>query len=151
MCKTPKLEAAGNSVLLYTSNNNSPTELSLVVTGKNSPNGLFLTVSKAWSVLAANLRTGSDARTSRSWPRVQATLHNLATGAGISMNWARAKTCRLCSESFVHKRKNLAVLLTVVFPSSVIFSNSTIVLRTMLEVVSLCFPISNTQPNEKKL
>lgn len=57
-----------------------------MVTGKNSPNGLFLTVSKAWSVLAANLRTGSDARTSRSWPRVQATLHNLATGAGISMN-----------------------------------------------------------------
>lgn len=85
MCKTPKLETAGNSVLLYTCNN-SPTELSLVVTGKNSPKGLFLTVSKAWSVLAANLRTGSDARTSRSWPRVQATLHNLATGAGISMN-----------------------------------------------------------------
>lgn len=67
-----------------------------MITGKNS-NGLFLTVSKKGSVWPANVRTGSDARTSRSWPQAQVTLHNLLignghTGAGISMDCTSAKT-----------------------------------------------------------
>lgn len=56
-------------VFLYTRNNASPPEWSLVITGKNSANNLFFTVSKRGSVWLANVRTGSDARTSRSWPQ----------------------------------------------------------------------------------
>lgn len=97
-------------VLLYTCNNANSPEQSLVITGKNSANGLFLTVSKQGSVWPANVRTGSDARTSRSWPRAQATLHNLLignghAGAGISMDCTSAKTCWLCSELAAHIRK----------------------------------------------
>lgn len=97
-------------VFLYTCNNPNSTERSLVITGKNSAKGLVLTVSKQESVWPANVRTGSDARTSRSWPRAQATLHNLLignghAGAGIFMYCVSAKTCWLCSEPFAHIRK----------------------------------------------
>lgn len=102
-------------VFLYTCNNASSLERSLVINGKNSANGLFLTVSKWGSVWPANVRTGSDARTSRSWPQAQATLYNFLigsghAGAGISMDCASAKTCWLCSELFAHIRKSLAGL-----------------------------------------
>lgn len=110
MCKPQDSWKMLLCVLLYTCNNASSPEQSLVITGKNSANGLFLTVSKQGSVWPANVRTGSDARTSRSWPRAQATLHNLLignghAGAGISMDCTSAKTCWLCSELVAHIRK----------------------------------------------
>lgn len=110
MCKPQDSWKMLLRVLLYTCNNANSPEQSLVITGKNSANGLFLTVSKQGSVWPANVRTGSDARTSRSWPRAQATLHNLLignghAGAGISMDCTSAKTCWLCSELVAHIRK----------------------------------------------
>lgn len=110
MCKTWDSWKMLLCVFLYPCNKANSPEQSLVITGKNSANGLFLTVSKQGSVWPANVRTGSDARTSRSWPRAQPTLHNLLignghAGAGISMDDAGAKTCWLCCELFAHIRK----------------------------------------------